>query len=349
MRIKWIGYGIEGFKAVADRALYWEMICSNAEQRLKVLQFWERHGLLATQEAFGVSRRTLFAWQAQLRRGAGQPHALKPRSTRPKHLRRREWPEGLIEEIRRLRTEHPNLGKEKLHPFIERFCRRRCLRIPSVRTIGRLIADAPDKMRHTKVRVSRFHQGRVHRQTRDRKPKGYRPELPGDCIAWDSIERRLHGLKRHLITCTDLASRFGFALGVKYLSSHQAHLAWQLHQLLFPATVRRVLSDNGQEFARDFDSALKASGIVHWHTFPRTPKMNAHCERFNRTVQDEFLDVHEELLFYDLPQFNQRLLRWLAWFNAERPHHSLQLQTPLDILARHVGSQCRKSWPNTLP
>ena len=37
MRIKWIGYGIEGFKAVADRALYWEMICSNAEQRLKVL------------------------------------------------------------------------------------------------------------------------------------------------------------------------------------------------------------------------------------------------------------------------------------------------------------------------
>lgn len=154
MRIKWIGYGIEGFKAVADRALYWEMICSNAEQRLKVLQFWERHGLLATQEAFGVSRRTLFAWQAQLRRGAGQPHALKPRSTRPKHLRRREWPEGLIEEIRRLRTEHPNLGKEKLHPFIERFCRRHRLRIPSVRTIGRLIADAPDKMRHTKLRVS---------------------------------------------------------------------------------------------------------------------------------------------------------------------------------------------------
>jgi hypothetical protein len=196
------------------------MICSSAEQRLRVLQFWERHGLIATQEAFGVSRRTLFAWQAQLRRGGGQPHLLKPGSTRPKHLRRREWPKGLIEEIRRLRT-----------------------------------------------RVSRFYQGRVQRQPRDRKPKGYQPELPGGCIAWDSIERCLHGLKRHLITCTDLASRFGFALGVKYLSSQQAYLAWQLHQLLFPATVRRVLSDNGQESARHFDSALKASGIVHWHTF----------------------------------------------------------------------------------
>jgi transposase-like protein len=211
------------------------MICHSAEQRLKVLQFWERHGLLATQEAFGVSRRTLFAWQRQLRRGHGKPHTLTPGSTRPRRVRQRQWPLALTQEIRRLRMAHPNLGKEKLYPFIARFCRSQRLRTPSVRTIGRLIADAPDKMRHAKRRVSRFPQGRVKRRPRDRKPKGYRPELPGDCIAWDSIERRLHGLKRHLITCTDLASRFAFALGVKHLSSQQTCLAWQLHQALFPA------------------------------------------------------------------------------------------------------------------
>jgi transposase InsO family protein len=323
------------------------MISSSAEQRLKVLQFWERHGLSATQEAFGVSRRTLFAWQAQLRRGKGKPHTLAPGSTRPRQLRKRQWPAAVVQEIRRSRLAHPNLGKEKLHPFIAHFCRSQGLRPPSVRTIGRLIADAPDKMRHAKLRVSRFHQGRVARRTRERKPKGYRPELPGDCVAWDSIERRLNGLKRHLITCTDLASRFAFALGVKSLSSQQTSLAWQLHQTFFPARVRRVLSDNGQEFGKHFHSALQAQRIVHWHTFPRTPKMNAHCERFNRTVQEEFLDLHEPLLFYDLPQFNHRLLDWLAWFNAERPHHALHLQTPLDILVRHIGPQCRKYWPST--
>jgi len=149
-----------------------------------------------------------------------------------------------VQEIRRLRLIHPNLGKEKLHRFIAQFCGAQTLPVPSARTIGRLIADAPDKMRHARLRVSRFHQGRVARRTRDRKPKGYQPQLPGDCVAWDSIERRLNGLKRHLITCTDLASRFGFALGVKTLSSQQACLAWQLHQALFPAAVRRVLSDN---------------------------------------------------------------------------------------------------------
>jgi transposase InsO family protein len=347
VQIRRIGYRIRGFLRAADRGLYWDMICKSAEQRLNVLRFWERHGLAAAQEAFGVSRRTLFAWRAQLRRGKGKPHTLTPGSTRPHRLRRRSWPLAVIEEIRRLRCAHPNLGKEKLYRFVKAFCLRHNLPIPSVRTIGRLIADAPDKMRHAKLRVSRFPQGRVKRSTRERKPKGYRPEGPGDCIAWDSIERRLNGLRRHLITCTDLASRFGFALGVKHLSSNQALLAWQLHQSLFPAPVRRVLSDNGQEFAKHFHSALKDRQILHWHTFPRTPKMNAHCERFNRTVQEEFLDVHEELLFYDLPQFNERLLDWLAWFNAERPHHALGLRTPLDILEAHIGTECRMYWPNT--
>ena len=63
--------GIRGFATVANRALYWDMICKTAEDRLKVLKFWDRHGLDATQEAFEVSRRTLFAWRAQLRAGGG--------------------------------------------------------------------------------------------------------------------------------------------------------------------------------------------------------------------------------------------------------------------------------------
>ena len=347
MRIIRIGAGIRGFRAVADRGLYWAMICQDAEERLRVLRFWERHGRAATQEAFAVSRRTLFAWRAQLRAGGGEAHALTPRSTRPRRLRRRHWPAALIEELRRLRGEHPNLGKEKLAPFIARFCRAHGLRVPSVRTIGRLIADAPDKMRFAARRQSRFYQGRVTRRPRARKPKGYRAERPGDCVGWDSLERRRDGLRRHLITCTDLASRFAFALGVKSLSSHHAQLAWQLSRIVFPCDGRRVLSDNGAEFARHFHRAVTEHGAVHWHTFPRSPKMNAHCERFNRTVQEEFVDVHEELLFYDLPRFNDRLLDWLYWFNAERPHHALGLKTPLDILANHIGPECRKYWPNT--
>jgi transposase InsO family protein len=347
VQIRAIGYRVKGFLAVADRALYWDMICKSAEERLKVLQFWERHGLSATQEAFGVSRRTLFAWRARLRAGGGKPHHLAPGSTRPHHLRHRQWPAALIAEIRRWRQRHANLGKEKLAPFIQRYAREHGYAVPSVRTLGRLIADAPDKMRHVPRRESRFFQGRVVRRSRDRKPKGYRPEQPGDCLAWDSIERRLHGQRRHLITSTDLASRFGFALAVPSLSSSYAQLAWRIQQQLFPVRTRRALSDNGLEFGKHFHQTLQAQNITHWHTFPRTPKMNAHCERFNRTVQEEFLDYQEELLFTDLHAFNERLFEWLGWYNLERPHHALALRTPIDVISDFVHQQCRMYWPST--
>lgn len=347
MRI-WIGRGIRGLARVADRALYWDMICKSALERLKVLQFWERHGLKPTQEAFGVSRRTLFAWRAVLRAGGGQPHTLTPRSTRPQHVRRRAWPKAIIRHIRQLRIDHPNLGKEKLHRFIHTFCQQHGYSTPSSRTIGRLIADAPDKMRHAPRPRSRFYPNGVPRPVRDRKPKGYRAQHPGDCLAWDSIERRLTGQRRYLITSTDLASRFGFALGVKTLNSAHAELAWRIQQQLFPVPTQRALSDNGHEFGKHFHLALKASHVIHWHTFPHTPKMNAHCERFNRTLQEEFVDYEESLLFDDLEAFNHRLFIWLGWYNLERPHHALALRTPIEVISDFVHQPCRMYWPSTL-
>ncbi|HEX7338735.1 MAG TPA: hypothetical protein VF271_02250 [Rhodanobacteraceae bacterium] len=48
MQIQRIGYRVKGFYAVADRALCWSMISADAEQRYRILCFWEKHGLEAT-------------------------------------------------------------------------------------------------------------------------------------------------------------------------------------------------------------------------------------------------------------------------------------------------------------
>ncbi len=75
--------------------------------------------------------------------------------------------------------------------------------------------------------------------------------------------------------------------------------------------------------------------------------MNAHCERFNRTVQEEFLDYHEDLFFTDLSALNDKLFDWLLWYNGERPHWALQLQSPLEFIARHYPGECNMCWPDT--
>jgi transposase InsO family protein len=45
---------------------------------------------------------------------------------------------------------------------------------------------------------------------------------------------------------------------------------------------------------KHFSEELKRLHLTHYHTYPKTPKMNAHCERFNRTVQEEFADFHTQ-------------------------------------------------------
>jgi len=84
----------------------------------------------------------------------------------------------------------------------------------------------------------------------------------------------------------------------------------------------------GSEFMKDFNAELQKQQIHHWHTYPKTPKMNAHCERFNRTIQEEFVNFYLDDLFGNLSQFNDKLIDYLLWFNGERPHFALNIHPP---------------------
>src|SRR5271156_2301018 len=234
MHVQHVGHRIRGFYRLADYALRWGMIAPDAQRRLQILDFWRRHGLDATREAFQVSRRTLFAWRAKFRAEGGNLAALVPRSTASKQRRQRQWPPALLSEIRRLRTLYPNLGKEKLHLLLKPFVHTQELPCPSPRTIGRLIADAPDKMRSRPHRVG----------------------APGHCVALDSIELRTDGLRRYVITCTDLHSHFAWAWATRSHASAAAAQFLRLIQAVFPFAIETVLTDNGSEFQRHFSTAL---------------------------------------------------------------------------------------------
>ncbi|MBI3335343.1 MAG: transposase [Candidatus Portnoybacteria bacterium] len=118
----------------------------------------------------------------------------------------------------------------------------------------------------------------------------------------------------------------------------------------YPFGFMYVLTDNGSEFKKHFSSALKQLHLIHYHTYPKTPKMNAHCERFNRTIQEEFINYHEQELL-EPASFNQMLINWLIWYNTKRPHWALNLLSPLQfMLSLHPSLTPQKSnfgWTNT--
>ena len=59
--------------------------------------------------------------------------------------------------------------------------------------------------------------------------------------------------------------------------------------------------------------------------------MNAHAERFNRTLQEEYIDYHEDELL-DPEQFNVGLIQHLLWHNTHRPHWSLKMKPPVQFI-----------------
>lgn len=323
------------------------MITDKAKRKAKILAFWQQYGLDATISAFNIKRRTLYYWKNQLKKSEGKLEALNEKSKRPLNIRKRNWPETIRSQIKILREEHPNLGKDKIHILLKLYCQSNKLTLPSVSTIGNLIRDMgglrkyPVKVRHNGQIV------RLKRAKKIRKPKGFIALYPGHCVSFDTVERVLHGSKRYIITFTDVYSRFSLAWATRSHASKAAKDFFELTKFLFPFPFKNILTDNGSEFMKHFDQELRNLHLTHWHTYPKTPKMNAHEERFNRSIQEEYVDYHlPELL--NLNQFNIGLMKHLLWHNTERPHFGLNLQTPVQYITDNFPEECKMYLTNTI-
>ncbi len=89
------------------------MTPKDAQERLEILRFWDKHGLQATRDAFGVSRRTLYRWKQALRGAGGNPAALAAKSCAPKRKRTAQTDPRLVAEIRRQLPCYPNSWQGK--------------------------------------------------------------------------------------------------------------------------------------------------------------------------------------------------------------------------------------------
>lgn len=121
-------------------------------------------------------------------------------------------------------------------------------------------------------------------------------------------------------------SVYAIAMAVPKLTSRAAKQFFATCFKLTPFNIEQVITDNGSEFKGEFDALLSDAEMIHWWTYPSSPKMNAVCERFNRTVQETFVDFYEELLFTDIERFNEKLADWLVKYNSLRPHKGLWLK-----------------------
>jgi len=318
------------------------MITEQAKERCRILAFWERHGTEATVEAFKVSQRTLFRWQKKLKEKQGQLEGLNAISTAPRNKRKRKVEEYLIKQIIDLRIKHPRLGKEKIHTLIKYK--------GSVSTIGRILSDLKErsliplnKQYSMYANTGRLiERKKIKLKKKIRRPKGYR------VLEVDTVVRFIDGVKRYIITATDTEKHTSFAACYTNHGSLSASDFLKKCINVLPDCPVAVQTDNGSEFALHFNQACEKLNLLRFHTYPRSPKMNAHVERFNRTLDEEFLQYHRALLRDDVKKFNDVLIDWLLWYNGERPHHSLSLLSPFQYIFNTLATnECHMWWTNT--
>jgi len=131
-------------------------------------------------------------------------------------------------------------------------------------------------------------------------------------------------------TFIDTYAKVGFAK--LYTSKHAITAADLLNDRVLPwyeeQSVRllRILTDRGTEYNgsienHEYQLYLAIEDIDHSKTKARHPQTNGICERFHRTIKEEFYDIaFRKKVYGSLDDLQADLDPWMAYYNTERPH-----------------------------
>jgi putative transposase len=122
-------------------------------------------------------------------------------------------------------------------------------------------------------------------------------------------------------------------LGIKIGFNMPARLVIQsLEQIIeLHGKPKKIRTDNGPEFrSKLFQKWLFTNGIEWSRIQKGKPQQNAIIERFNKTYREDVLDAN---IFMNIAQVNEITNTWINDYNNERPHQSLNYQTPSSYAA----------------
>ena len=104
--------------------------------------------------------------------------------------------------------------------------------------------------------------------------------------------------------------------------------------------VLRILTDRGTEYCgkvehHDYQLYLAINDIDHTKTKAMSPQTNGICERFHKTILNEFYQVtFRKKLYQTLEELQKDLDEWLSYYNNERTHQGKMCngRTPVETL-----------------
>jgi transposase len=300
-----------------------------AQFRIHVINHYYKYRLRPTLDAFKIKKSTFYDWKTQYERNGKRIISLVPKKTRPKQVRGMETDWRLITFIKQMRQTHGNIGKNIIKPFIDAYAQELGIKTIGLTTIGKVI-----KRKHLTFERKVYPQKQKNKFKKLRTRKSPKVTSPG-FIQMDSIVVNINFEKHLFMSVLDIYTKYALVTYVKDISSATAREVFKKFQRENPTLIKRVQTDNGSEFLKSFHEYLEEQGIIHQFIYPRMPKVNAYVERFNRTIQEEFI-LRSDEIYYDLDAFEKKLTDYLYWYNYKRPHASLKYIAPMDFIESKI-------------
>lgn len=296
-------------------------LSKKAKQKLEWFIYYHTKGHCSasiTSRYFGITRKTFYKWLSVF--DPNNLRALEEGSRRPITTRKKQLTRTDEDRILYLRKQNPEFGKMK----VRRLYQRKFGQSISSWKIQLVIEKYHLQRRPNKLNRYFKKQSISKRKTVELKKQ----QVPGFLVAFDSIVIYRNELKRYIVTGIDTVSKIAWA---RMYKSHTSTTAKDLFIRLYAITQGNILNtcqDNGSEFEKEFAKLLTSLKIPQYFSRVKTPKDNPVCERFNRTLKEEFL--RQGNYTSDIQEFNRRLSQWLIKYNTIRPHQSLKYLTPFE-------------------
>jgi transposase InsO family protein len=306
-----------------------------AKQRLKWFDYYYSHSHNArlTCRYFGISPQTFYRWKN--RYDPNHLESLEDRSHHPKHSRQPTYSVELVEAVLKLREEYPRWGKDKLVILL-----RRDAFDCSTSTVGRILHRLKERgvLREPIPNHISARKRKRKRPYAVRKPKEYITKEPGDIVEVDTLDvRPLPGMILKHFTARDVISRWDVLEAHTRATSNTASGFIEAIIERMPFPIRAIQVDGGSEFEDVFEEMCRKKGIKLFVLPPRSPKLNGHVERAQRTHTEEFYEVTDA--GFEISELNKALLKWERVYNTIRPHQALKYLTPLEFLKRYYQNQ----------
>lgn len=251
---------------------------------------------------------------------------LQPRSTQRYCGRKREKDAALAAELRRISAAHPRAGYRMARALL----RRAGMEINAKR-VQRL-------WRQEGLRVPRHQRKRQRLGSSEGGTQRLRAERVNHVWSYDFIfDATEDGRRLKWLPICDEFSRELVALEVERRME-----ARDVVRILDAAVLARgcvpefIRSDNGPEFvALAVQDWIARRGFKTLYIKPGAPWQNAYSESFNSRFRDEFLNREA---FASVLEAKVLGKQHRHWHNQERPHSSLDDQTPVEFAQRSLAA-----------